>query len=130
MRKFEPSLLSARIALISRHVIAAAAMTLSVGLLSGQAVAQTVTSPTAIDPAAEIRRQEERDRAARERAEPRVDIRSDVAGPIAPERLPSDEAPCFDIHKIELRGDDTHHFEWVLGYLDVRNVTIRSLTNV
>ena len=56
MRKFEPSLLSARIALISRHVIAAAAMTLSVGLLSGQAVAQTVTSPTAIDPAAEIRR--------------------------------------------------------------------------
>ena len=41
-----------------------------------------------------------------------------MAGPIAPERLPSDEAPCFDIHKIELRGDDTHHFEWVLGYLD------------
>ncbi len=118
MRKFEQSLLSAGIALISQRAIAAAAMTLSVALLSGQALAQTIPSPSAIDPANEIRRQEERDRATRERAEPRVDIRSGAAGPIAPERLPIGEVPCFDITKVELRGDQAQRFEWVLSRLD------------
>ena len=118
MRKFEQSLLSARIAPISRQVIAAVAMTLSFGLLSGQAAAQAVPSTSAIDPANEIRRQEERDRATRERAEPPVDIRSDAPSPIAPVRLPEGESPCFNITKVELRGEDSQRFDWVLSRLD------------
>ena len=118
MRKFEQSLLSAGIALISQRAIAAAAMTLLVALLSAQALAQTIPSPSAIDPTNEIRRQEERDRATRERAESRVDIRSGAAGPIAPERLPIGEVPCLDITKVELRGDQAQRFEWVLSRLD------------
>ena len=105
MRKFKQSLLRECIALISRKVMAAVAMTLLVGLLTGQALAQTVPLPSAIDATNEIRRQEERDRAIREREEPRVDIRTDAVGPIAQERLPIGEIPCFDIHKIELRGE-------------------------
>ena len=104
MHKFKQSLLSACIALISRKAMAAIAMTLLVGQLTGQALAQTIPLPSALDAANEIRRQEERDRAIREREEPRVDIRTDAVGPIAPERLPIGETPCFDILKIELRG--------------------------
>ena len=118
MRKFEQSVLSAGIALISRRAIPAAAMILSVGLLSGQAVAQTVPSPSLIDPANELRRQEERNRATRERAEPRVDIRSDSITPIAPVRLPEGETPCFNITKVQLRGEESQRFERVLSRLD------------
>lgn len=118
MHKFEQSLLCAGIALICRQAIAAAAMTLSLGLLNGQTFAQAVPPPSAIDPANEIRRQEERDRATRERAEPRVDIRTDTVDPIAALRLPEGEIPCFGIEKIELRGDEAHRFQWVLSRLD------------
>ncbi len=67
MHKFKQSLLSACITLISRKAMAAIAMTLLVGQLTGQALAQTIPLPSALDAANEIRRQEERDRAIRER---------------------------------------------------------------
>ena len=118
MRKFEPLLLSAGIALVFGRSIAAAVIASSIWLANGVAVAQTVPSSSAADPANEIRRQEDRDRAVRERAEPRVDIRSDAVSPIAPVRLPEGETPCFDITKVELRGDEAGRFEWVLDRLD------------
>ncbi len=117
MRKFEQRLSSARIVPLSARTIAAAAFALSLCLVDGLAVAQTAPLPSAIDPANELRRQEERDRAVREREQPRVDIRTDAVGPIAPERLPIGETPCFDIHKIELRGEESQRFEWILNRL-------------
>lgn len=117
MRKFEQRLSSARIAPLSARTIAAA-FALFLCLVDGLAVAQTVPSPSIIDPVNELRRQEERDRAVREREEPRVDIRTDSTGPIAPERLPDGETPCFNIQKVDLRGDEAKHFDWVLSRLD------------
>ncbi len=120
MRKIKQSLLSAGNALaFGNRIVTAARVSLAicVWLACGVVIAQTVPSPSAIDPAAEIRRQEERDRAVREREQPRVDIRTDAVGPIAPERLPIGETPCFDIHKIELRGEESQRFEWILNRL-------------
>ena len=115
MRKFDPLLLSAGIALVFGRSVAAAVIASSIWLANGVAVAQTVPSPSATDPANEIRRQQDRDRAVRERAEPRVDIRSDAVSPIAPVLLPEGETPCFDITKVELRGDRAQRFQWVLA---------------
>ena len=119
MRKFEQSRSNASNALaFGNRSISAVLIAMFICLPCGVALAQTVPSPSAIDPANEIRRQEDRDRAVRERAEPRVDIRSDAVSPIAPVRLPESETPCFDVTKVELRGDEARRFEWVLGRLD------------
>lgn len=119
MRKFEQSRSKASNALaVGNRTFTAVLSAMFICLPCGVALAQAVPSPSAIDPAAEIRRQEERDRAVRERAEPRVDIRSDAVSPITPVHLPEVETPCFDITKVELRGDEAGRFEWVLGRLD------------
>ena len=102
---------------ISHTGIVAPLLTLLTFLIGGLAVAQTIPSPDAIDPATELRRQEDRDRVIRDKQEPRVDIRPDVSERIAPSRLPTDEAPCFPTHKIELRGEDAQRFEWILNHL-------------
>ncbi len=88
----------------------------SSGLLIGMAHAQ-VTTPPSIDPTPELRRQQERDDAARQRQAPRVDVQPAPATPVAPSRLPA-ETPCFDINQIILRGDQADRFEWALGKLD------------
>ncbi len=121
MRKIKQSLLSAGNALAFGNRIVTAArvsLAISVWLTYGVVIAQTVPSSSIIDPANEIRRQEERDRATRERAEPRVDIRSDAPSPISPVRLPEGESPCFNITKVELRGEGSQRFGWVLSRLD------------
>lgn len=119
MRKFEQSRSKASNALaVGNRTFTAVLSAMFICLPYGVALAQAVPSPSAIDPVNEIRRQEDRDRAIRERAEPRVDIRSDSVSPIAPVRLPEGETPCFDITKVELRGDEAGRFEWVLGRLD------------
>lgn len=80
-------------------------------------VAQAQTSPPTIDPSGEQRRQFERERAARERQEPRVDVQPPVAAP-AQTRLPAAETPCFDITQVTLRGDAADRFDWALNALN------------
>lgn len=84
------------------------------GLLASAAYAQ-VTPPT-VDPSPEQRRQLERERAAREKQEPRVDVQPSVAAP-AQTRLPVAETPCFDITQVTLRGDAADKFDWALNAL-------------
>lgn len=88
----------------------------SSGLLIGMAHAQ-VTAPPSIDPTPELRRQQERDDAGRQRQAPRVDVQPAPAAPVVPSRLPT-ETPCFDISQIILRGDQAERFSWTLGQLD------------
>src|SRR5690606_11773166 len=82
---------------------------LAVALLA----AATVPALAQDDPAAqEIRRQQERERVLREQQETAPDVR--IEGDAAPlaDRLPVDESPCFEIHRIVLEGDDAERFEW------------------
>ena len=83
-------------------------------LLASAAHAQV--NPPTIDPSSEQRRQLERERAAREKQEPRVDVQPPVADP-AQTRLPVAETPCFDITQITLRGDAADRFDWALNAL-------------
>ena len=99
-----------------RGVVAVVRAIVSSGLLVSVAHAQ-VTAPASIDPTPELRRQQERDDAARQRQTPRVDVQPAPAAPVAPSRLPA-ETPCFDINQITLRGDAAERFEWTLGKLD------------
>ena len=82
--------------------------------ISSAAVAQS--GPPVVDPAPEQRRQQERERAARERQEPRVDVQPPVT-PVVQTRLLAAEKPCFDINKISLGGDAAGSFDWALDAL-------------
>ena len=77
-----------------------------------------VSPPASIDPSLEQRRQQERDRVAREKQEPRVDVQPPATAAAVQTRLPAAETPCFDINQIILRGDAAERFEWTLGKLD------------
>lgn len=99
-----------------RSVAVAVHTIVSSSLLIGIAHAQ-ITTPPNIDPTTELRRQQERDDAARQRQAPRVDVQPAAAAPVAPMRLPT-ETPCFTITQITLRGDAAERFEWTLGKLD------------
>jgi hemolysin activation/secretion protein len=87
----------------------------ALGLFAGVSHAQ-VLPPPVVDPVPEQRRQLERERAIREREEPRVDVQSAPAAGTQ-SRLPSGETPCFDINQITLRGDAVDRFDWALGAL-------------
>lgn len=63
----------------------------------------------------ELLRQQERERALRERQEPSPEVRLDRPAATESERLPSDESPCFLIDRIELAGDAADRFRWALG---------------
>lgn len=98
-----------------RRVTTAACVIVSAGLLAGAAHGQ-ISSPPNIDPSQQQRRQLERERVAREKQEPRVDVQATVAAP-AQVRLPTAETPCFDITQITLRGDVSDGFGWTLKAL-------------
>ncbi len=66
----------------------------------------------------EQRRAQERDAQQRERTLPQRDRRPDVPPATPDPRLPQDEAPCFAIRGLQLRGDDAQRFAWVLDHLD------------
>ena len=86
------------------------------GLFAGVGHAQ-VLPPPFIDPVPEQRRQLERERAIREREEPRVNVQSaPVAATLS--RLPAGETPCFDINQITLRGEAVDRFDWALNSLN------------
>ena len=67
-----------------------------------------------LPPEVEIRRQQERERALRERAEPAPDVRTPQAPQVVSGTLPTDESPCFTIHQITLTGDRADLFQWAL----------------
>jgi hemolysin activation/secretion protein len=72
------------------------------------------------DPSGELRRQQERQEAERQRQLPPVDAR--VASPEAvptaiPAILPKDESPCFPIQQVQLTGEGSSQFLWLLDHL-------------
>lgn len=79
--------------------------------------AQPVVTP---DPAAEQRRQQERDAEQQRRQQPQVNVRlpsaTDGVSRTA-DLLPKDESPCFNIQNIDLVGPDAAHFAWALERL-------------
>lgn len=75
---------------------------------AGSSQAQSVDRATR-----QLLRQQERERALRERQETATDVRIERAVE-APDRLPADEAPCFAIRTIRLEGDDASRFQWAL----------------
>ena len=67
--------------------------------------------------AAEQRRAQERETQLRDQQERTPDVHLPMPAVAPPQRLPASEAPCFTIHQIELRGDASDHFGWLLGAL-------------
>lgn len=64
-------------------------------------------------------RQQERERALRERQAATPDVRMERAVE-APDRVPAQESPCFAIRAIRLDGDDARHFQWALDAANPR----------
>lgn len=67
-----------------------------------------------LPPEAEIQRQQERERALRERIEPAPDVRTPQAPRPSADALPTNESPCFTIQQIILTGDNAELFQWAL----------------
>ncbi len=67
--------------------------------------------------AAEQRRADERDTRQREQAIPQREAPPDTPDTKPTARLPDNESPCFPIQQIELRGEGTARFSWVLDAL-------------
>ena len=86
----------------------------------------------ALDPGAiesqQLLRQQEQERALRERQESRPDIHVDPVDKTMPalvkldaKLLPHDETPCFPIKEIHLIGEEAQHFQWVLAQAHLHN---------
>jgi hemolysin activation/secretion protein len=84
----------------------------SVGFAQLSAPAQQL-----IDPTSELRRQQERDNAARQRQESRPEKLPSQGEAASQARLPLKETPCFDIQNIQLVGGQAEKFNWVLNQL-------------
>lgn len=96
-----------------------AVFVLSAGLVvGGSGVAADPTSPDAVGAAAaqEQRRLQERERAQSQQLQRAPDVRLDTATvPDALLPLPTDEAPCFHIARVELGGAASEKFQWALN---------------
>ncbi len=93
-----------------------AVVTLMLGALwTSPAIGQTPRDTA--QSAAEQRRAEERDARQREQAVQQRDALPEAPDTTPTARLPDSESPCFPIHQIELRGEDTARFSWVLDAL-------------
>jgi hemolysin activation/secretion protein len=89
-------------------------------LLSFILAAQASTAQAPLDPSSELRRQQERQEAERARQQPPVDARvqaPDAAAPAIPAQLPANETPCFPIKQVQLVGQDSEQFAWLLDHL-------------
>jgi hemolysin activation/secretion protein len=53
----------------------------------------------------------------RDQQESMPDVRLPIPAAAPPQRLPASEAPCFTMRQIELRGDASDRFSWLLGVL-------------
>lgn len=67
----------------------------------------------------ETLRQQERERALRQRQEFRPDVRLERGSSLGVERLPQAEVPCFRIDRIALHGDAAAHFDWAVQAADL-----------
>jgi hemolysin activation/secretion protein len=92
-----------------------------VGCISFWSFIQPVFAQTLPDPIPELRRQQERQEADRQRQLPPVDTRvstGEVSSPDAiPEKIPAAESPCFPIKQVQLTGPDSSPFLWLLDHL-------------
>jgi len=107
-RAFRLSALALASAALCAHGAALAADPPSPEALAGAAAAQ----------AQETLRQQARQRALRDQLEPVPNVRLEAATPAAdgPTLIPAEpESPCFDISRIELKGDLSNRFQWALA---------------
>ena len=82
-------------------------------LCSGAALSQT-SPPSDAENAARLQRlQEERVNAIRKQQEQSVDVLGNAPMERDASKLPSDEAPCFPITQITLKGDASGDFSWL-----------------
>ncbi len=86
----------------------------SAGLLAGMLCMTAQAAQAQETPDQELLRQQERERALRQRQEERPDVRLAPESDGAPLRLPEAEAPCFPIRRILLAGEDAARFQWAL----------------
>ncbi|GAA3998164.1 ShlB/FhaC/HecB family hemolysin secretion/activation protein [Comamonas faecalis] len=86
------------------------AATLALGLPALQAQAQPAEG--AVIDGQQQQRQQERDKALRERMEPAADALRPQATPVAPD-IPTEEFPCFPLHAIALTGPRLDHVPWL-----------------
>ncbi|MBU0587054.1 MAG: ShlB/FhaC/HecB family hemolysin secretion/activation protein [Gammaproteobacteria bacterium] len=66
---------------------------------------------------AEQRRAQERETQLREQQPQAPDVRLSSQSPLAQQRFPESETPCFAIQALELQGDAGGHFTWLLDSL-------------
>ena len=97
-----------RLLFTSHHPLALpAAATLLLGALGaalpGQALSQAISPP---DPSSELRRQEERTQALRQREEAPAEVKSPTLARDAT-RLPGSEMPCFSIDRLQINRVDS-----------------------
>lgn len=86
------------------------------GILASTALAQTNLSA---ESAQELIRQQERERMVRQRQEQTPNVRLEAAPKEEDGRFPAKEAPCFDIRRMVLQGEDSQHFQWALAAANV-----------
>jgi len=93
------------------------ALVVAIGSLtfSSSSSAQALTN--AQQDAIELRRAQEREAQLRAQQERAPDVLGPAAGAVKVLRLPTTEAPCFEIRELEVRGDETGHFGRVLDAL-------------
>jgi len=77
----------------------------------------SVLSQSLTPDAQQQQRQQDRERALREREEIAPDARRPVV-PVLSTRLPPTESPCFVISHIALQGDAAERFDWALDAAD------------
>lgn len=68
--------------------------------------------------ATEQRRAQEREARERERLTRQPDVRLPPPAAASGATLPANEAPCFVIHQLSLRGDEAERFGWLLDHLN------------
>lgn len=68
-------------------------------------------------------RQQERERALREREEVSPDVRLEAPAVAASERIPENESPCFRIDRITLTGDAAERFHWAANAANASDVS-------
>jgi len=72
-----------------------------------------VPTPGQVDDS-QLIKQQQRERALRERQERRPDVRLEGEAPKAAQSLSAQEKPCFPIARFELQGEKASEFQWAL----------------
>lgn len=87
---------------------------LFLGIVLGMGMQSLAWSQTVLpDPAAELRRQQEREAESRKRQEARSDVRLPEQAKAELMRLPVAENPCYNINSIHIDGEGAADFAWI-----------------